>query len=126
MFPDINCDFEEADFHQRSMWFPFFEQRRLESTPDESDEETDNAPEPKKGKSFPVKGLKEMSIDSDDDSPVRPPSPAATQAAIVGEDSYYHRRSTLHVADVRQSLGRKCDGHYLLGMFSATATPSPG
>ena len=53
MLPDINCDFEESDFHQRSMWASFLEQRRVEMTPVESDEEAEKKPEPKNGKVLP-------------------------------------------------------------------------
>ena len=35
MFPDLNCDFDESDFGNRSMWDCFLEQRRVEMTPDE-------------------------------------------------------------------------------------------
>ena len=59
------------------MWTSFLDQRVMEMTPNESDEETDDEPEPKKSKSSSE--LKGKSVNSDDDSPVRAPSPAAKQ-----------------------------------------------
>ena len=73
------------------MWEAFLEQRKIEMTPSESDEEADEKPEPKKGKS-PVKGLKGASVDSDEDSPIQPKSPPAKQQSWVW-DSYYHQRA---------------------------------
>ena len=50
----------------------------VEMTPNESDEETDEEPEPKKSK-----------FSSDDDSPVRAPSPAAKQQSWEWDDCYH-------------------------------------
>ena len=71
MFPDTQCDFEDTDFFQRSMWASFLIQREEEAHLNESDEESDNEPEPKKSKS--ASDLKGKSVDSDDDSPIRAP-----------------------------------------------------
>jgi len=92
MFPDINSDFDPAEFRHKSMWEAFLEQRRVEMTPSDSDEDADEAPEPKKGKSSPVKGAKGESVDSDEDSPIRPKSPPAKQQSWVW-DSYYRQRA---------------------------------
>ena len=77
MFPDLNCDFDESDFDHRNMWDCFLEQLRVEMSPDEDEDAEDKEPELKKGKSSPVKGAKGMSVDSDEDSPIQPPSPPA-------------------------------------------------
>ena len=61
------------------MWKAFLQQRSIEMTPSDSDEEADEEPEPKKGKSSPVKRAKGASVDSDEDSPIQPPSPPAKQ-----------------------------------------------
>ena len=92
MFPDINSDFDPAEFRHKSMWEAFLAQRRVEMTPSDSDEDADEAPEPKKGKSSPVKGAKGESVDSDEDSPIQPKSPPAKQQSWVW-DSYYHQRA---------------------------------
>ena len=82
MFPDINSDFDLAEFRHKSMWEAFLEQRRVEMTPSDSDEDADEAPEPKKGKSSPVKGAKGESVDSDED-PHSAKVPSC-QAAVMG------------------------------------------
>ena len=48
MLPDLNCDFEGSDFDHRTMWECLQEQRRVEMTPDEDEDEADDEPEPKR------------------------------------------------------------------------------
>jgi len=55
--------------------------RRVEMTPDESNEEEDKEPEPKKS----------MSVDSDEGYPIQPPFPYKLQSWEW--DLYYHQRA---------------------------------
>ena len=50
MFPDAQCDFEDADFFQRSMWTSFVEQREEQAHLKDSDDESEAEPKPKKSK----------------------------------------------------------------------------
>ena len=124
MFTDIYCDFEESDFHQRSMWPPSL--NRVEMISDESDEEADDEPEPKRGMSSSK--LKGKSVDSDS----RGSGTATTINALHGDTTLIRtkRRKCWRCRDP-PPLWQMCDSPVdesvvLLGTFSATATPSPG
>ena len=77
MFPDVHCEFDTADFHSRSMWESFFDQRKEHGRRNTSDDESEEEePQPKKSKAELSKG-KSSVIDSDEESPPREPEPPA-------------------------------------------------
>ena len=103
MFPDINYDFDAAD-----LWEAFLEQRRIEMTSSDSGEEADEEPEPKKGKTSPVKGAKGASVDSDEDSPIQPPSPPVIIISVPRGDTTlcWRRRRRCGAVAIHPPCGR--------------------
>ena len=91
MFPDTQCDFEDTDFFQMSMWASFVEQREGQAHLNDSDDESEAEPQPKKSKAESSLKGKSSVIDSDEDSPVREPEPPAKLQSWKW-DIYYQQR----------------------------------
>ena len=86
MFPDVHCEFDTTDFHARSMWASFFDQRKEHGQRYTSDDESEDEPQPKKSKAESSLKGKTSVIDSDEDSPPREHDPPAKLQSWAWDD----------------------------------------